>query len=365
MRLLIASPEPFRAETGAGQLAAGLARSLTERGHAVETWASPPVPGSVPSRQAWRWRRYRLAEHLERAGPFTVVDLPPMMADGRVASRTSLIVRSIQPELSYLGCSLWHQARTPFRSPGPLAAATILSLLSAGRILRSWSLADVLLCLGPAEQRMMGRRFPWLRPKLASYLAAPPPDDRRVLAEVRRRRRFPDPEAGVRFLWLGRWSPHKGTRRLVDFIASRAASRPRDRFTIAGCGEQATADLPPDLLAAGTLRVVPRYSRAQLPLLLSSHDAGLFTSEAEGWGLSLQEMVESGLPVYATTAGVVEELRRLLPAWVRPFPPPNGPLELATDPSPEAFSRYFGWCSWTAVGDAYEKAVLRAARASS
>lgn len=41
----------------------------------------------------------------------------------------------------------------------------------------------------------------------------------------------------------------------------------------------------------------------------TGYDAGLFTSEAEGWGLSLNEMLESDMPVFATEVGGVRDLR--------------------------------------------------------
>jgi hypothetical protein len=93
--------------------------------------------------------------------------------------------------------------------------------------------------------------------------------------------------------------------------------------------------------------VLPRYGRETLPALLASHDAGLFTSVAEGWGLSLQEMLESGLPVYATHVGAAVDLAPYFPRSLRPFPPLE-PLE-RIDPGGQPRDDYDERFTWDAI----------------
>jgi hypothetical protein len=135
------------------------------------------------------------------------------------------------------------------------------------------------------------------------------------------------------------------------------AARPEDSITIAGCGSQATRDCPADLLAGGQLRLVPSFPRADLPGLLAGHDAGLFTSVVEGWGLSLNEMLESGMTVFATLAGGVADLGPFFPMSLRPFPPP---FDFVPAPPSEDLeeSGYYRECSWAGIAARYEAEVL-------
>jgi glycosyltransferase involved in cell wall biosynthesis len=210
--------------------------------------------------------------------------------------------------------------------------------------------------MGSHEIAWMRRRFPRWERKLGFYLCALPAGERESLAGVRRGRRPPDPRA-LRFLWMGRWSAQKGIRRLRRFLRQRIASRPADTFTLAGCGTAAERDLPPEWLRSGRLRIVPSFRRAELPEILAGHDAGLFTSDVEGWGLSLNEMLESGLTVFATEAGAVADLRPYFPASLRPFPPPP---EIEPSPLEDlAANGYYGRFSWSTIARSYEEQVAK------
>jgi glycosyltransferase involved in cell wall biosynthesis len=107
---------------------------------------------------------------------------------------------------------------------------------------------------------------------------------------------------------------------------------------------------------------VPLFSRADLPLLLAEHDAGLFTSRAEGWGLVLNEMIESGLPVYATRAGGVDALRSVLGSFVQEFPPPPGAIP-PLQPDPGTRGRYEARFRWLTIAERYLEAIVSARRA--
>lgn len=354
MRLLVVSHPPLAAEYGAAQLALNLGAACRRRGHEVTVWSPEPLP---PETRWWhRWLRQRQAieAYVAAHGPFDVIDVPAISVGRRLARAATIVARSVQPELLYLAAGLDAQLRRrPFPSlllPFHAAHAGRLGLALLG----GWHRARWILCLGSLELDWMRRRFPRWERKLRSYEIAPSSTDREILAAVRRRRVPPSPEKGTRFLWIGRWVPHKGTERLVRFLSERAAARPLDSFTLAGCGPAAAADCPPELLRQGRLRIVPFFHRAELPALLAAHDAGLFTSTVEGWGLSLNEMLESGMPVFATLAGGVPDLRRFFPQTLHPFPPPlELPVPAAAEPAD--YEEHF---TWDRIACRYETEIL-------
>jgi glycosyltransferase involved in cell wall biosynthesis len=358
MRILVVSHPPLAAEFGAAQIALALAGALHARGHDALAWSPEPLP---PDTRWWnRWRRQAAAiERFAAAeGPFDIIDTPAISASRGLARHGRLVVRSIQPELRYL----WQDVRGDLGrrwapSPRSLAHAA-LAPRRAGAILAGWSRAREILCMGSLELAWMRRRFPRWRSKLGFYVCAPSPGERSALAEVRRERPAGPPAGGgIRFLWIGRWAAHKGTRRLMRWIAERAATSPQDTVTLAGCGPAAERELPLAWLHSGRVRLVPSFPRPGLPALLAGHDAGVFTSTVEGWGLSLNEMLESGLPVFATEAGGVADLRPFFPRSLRPFPPP---ARLAPWPDREdlAASGYLARFDWDAIARSYEEAAF-------
>jgi glycosyltransferase involved in cell wall biosynthesis len=349
MRVLVVSHPPLSAELGAAQIAISLAAALRDRGHDARAWSPEPLP---PDTRAWNlWRRQTAAieRFAEREGPFDVIDTPAISASARLARSGRIVVRSIQPELLYLSAGIRSDvAHRP--TPRALVYAA-LGLPRATRILRGWQRASRILCLGSRELDWMRRRFPGWRPKLGFLIGALPPAERAPLAEVRRGR-LPLSGPGVRFLWIGRWSAQKGTARLLRWMDARLASHPKDSVTIAGCGPAAEA------FRSDRVRVIPEFSRAELPALLAGHDAGLFTSDLEGWGLSLNEMLEAGLPVFATEAGGVVDLRPFFPGRLLPFPPPAEPLAGLAPPPDLQANGYLDRFSWARVAEDYERQAL-------
>ncbi|HEV7517127.1 MAG TPA: glycosyltransferase family 4 protein [Thermoanaerobaculia bacterium] len=337
-------------------MALNLAAALRERGHDAIAWSTEPLPRQARFWNAWLWQRRRLEAFLAENPPFDVIDLPAVSISGHVRSHGRIVARSVQPDLRYFACALADELRR-----GSLLHLAInlpqMIVLSAA-ILAGWRRAGVILCLGSHESDWMRRKLPWTRRKLARYLDALSPADQASLAELRARRAATmAPRSGLRFLWIGRWVPQKGTRRLLRFITERARARPEDTFTVAGCGDQAVRDCPPDLVAAGRLRLVPSFSRGELPQLLGEHDAGLFTSIVEGWGLSLNEMLESGMPVFATRAGGVEDLAPCFPGTLLPFPPPTD-FEIPRPPGDLAAGNYLRHFTWKSIAESYEERVL-------
>jgi glycosyltransferase involved in cell wall biosynthesis len=365
VRILVVTHAPLRPEFGAAQMALHLAAALRDRGHDALAWSPEPLPAEARWWNVWRWQQRRIEGFLA-ANRFDVVDLPAISISRRVAALAAPVARSVQPELRYFGCTLAAQLRRLPRSGPRLLAEAPVTLRQSAAVLAGWRRARVLLCLGRHERDWMAARFPRLREKLLFYLDAPGAEEQEVFADLRARRR-PGVAAGagagvgsargVRFLWIGRWTAHKGPRRLLRFAALRLAARPADSITVAGCGPGAARDCPADLLAGGQLRLVPSFDRADLPGLLAAHDGGLFTSVVEGWGLALNEMLEAGLTVFATPAGGVADLRPFFPASLRPFPPP---LDFVPGPPPEdlAANGYYREYSWAGIAARYEAEVL-------
>jgi glycosyltransferase involved in cell wall biosynthesis len=350
------SHPPLSRELGAAQIALNLAQALTGRGHAALAWSPEPLPPGTRWWQYWQTQRRRLEEFAASSGPWDLIEAPGISLSPRLARLAPVVAREVQPELLYLADNLRSQLRSSARRAArALIAAPYLSS-SALAVLRGWRRARLIVCLGAQNHRWMSQRFPSWTGKLRSYVIAPSPAERAAFAKVRQERPARSPGAGARFLWIGRWASHKGKDRLLTFVCERAAAFPKDSFTLAGCGLAAARDCPRELLASGRLRLIPAFRREELPDLLAGHDAGLFTSTTEGWGLCLNEMLEAGLPVAATPAGGVEDLRPFWGHRLLPFPPP-AEIPVA-DPDPVDLAHYLSYFSWEEIARRYEEEVL-------
>lgn len=352
LRILLVSSAPLRLERGAGQTATGLAGALSARGHDIEAWwPGKGVRGRDPALFHGAVRRVVASRLHEREAP-EILDVPALWLPEGDRPRSYSLVRSIQPELLYLD-SERAQARPP-----SLVHRVYWSLswrLLRNAIVAGWKRADRILCLGSVEREWMATHFPTLAPRLAVYSIAPPEGEREVFRVIAKQRPCRLGRS-VRWLWIGRWAAHKGPSRLVDLIRRRMKAT-EDSFTIAGCGPIPEGAIEDAWVRGGRVRVVEVFSRGELPALLASHDAGLMTSDVEGWGISLQEMLESGMPVWATRTGAVPDLEPHFSRLLFPFPPPDGGLEgieLGTG-SGIGYATEF---SWDHIAERYETMVL-------
>jgi glycosyltransferase involved in cell wall biosynthesis len=363
MRILLVSHPPLVAEAGASQTTVTLATALRERGHDALAWSPEPLPADTHWWNLRRRQRCSLEGFVAAHGPFDVIDTPPTTASRSLDRAGCLVVRSIQPELLYLADALSADLR---RHPSPRSLLhALVGGPQAASIVAGWRRARLILCLGNCELAWMQRRFPCWAAKLRTYFAAPIPDERPTLLALRFQRAVRAESHGVRFLWIGRWASHKGLQALLDFFRERSLAFPADTLTIAGCGATAEREIPKAWLISGRVQLIPHFSRSELPALLARHDAGLFTSVVEGWGLSLNEMLESGMPVFATEAGAVADLRPYFPVSLHSFPPPAQarfePVHLE-DLEANGYLRRF---SWTEIARRYEEDVLAACRTAS
>lgn len=357
MRLLIVSFAPLSETYGAAQIALNLAVALRELGHEVITWS----PGNPPPGVRWwrhtAWRGRELERFLAAQPPFDAIDAQPVAITRSVGRAARMVVaRSVQPDLRYLAAEICEATRQAPCNPVLSAATFVHALYLGALVVAGWRRAGIILCLGSLEATWMRRHFPWWRRKLHVYECALAESERAQLAELKGKRRPPQ-GPGTRFLWIGRWTAHKGTRRLVRFIRKRTRTHPHDTFTIAGYGAGAEHDVPRRLVEAGRIRLIPSFTRSELFELLAAHDAGLFTSTVEGWGLTLNEMLESGMPVYATEAGGVRDLRSRYPSLLRPFPPIR--QGKAVDPiRTDERGVVSGALEWATIAEGYEQLAL-------
>lgn len=347
MRILVATHAPLSTEFGASQLAINLGLGLRAHGHEVTFWSPQPLPPGARWWQTLRVMRARFDAFLKtQEGPFDVIDCPANFVTRRAArSAASVVARSVQPDILYLWADLTSRRnRSLIKTLAHLPFESAYFLYNVALVVRGWARADRILCLGSLERGWMARRFPWWGGKLSHYFVAPSEEDRRALAKVRDCR-SPRAADRLRFLWMGRWTPHKGPHALLDFIKRWHAERPQDTFTIAGCGAGAEQDCPAELLRSGALKIIPSFKRPELYALLAAHDIGLFTSRFEGWGLSLNEMLESGMPVFATRAGGAADLAGLGGVELLPFPPTEQALSNVESGKtlPEIYFRELNW----------------------
>jgi hypothetical protein len=146
------------------------------------------------------------------------------------AAAPLIVARSSQPDRLYAAAHLraaWRERRTSLKRVVAHAVYTYLT----GRALASGQRrASVILCLGSRETESSLHRHPAWAARTRTYHIAPPPADQRRFRDLRRQRPAGAAGDGVRFLWIGRWAAHKGTRRLIDWVAGRAVARPEDRF---------------------------------------------------------------------------------------------------------------------------------------
>jgi len=322
--LLLVCPTAVDPALGVAQVALELASGLARAGipaDVVEGWKGASSFTALRSRLAALHAGLRAGQLLECPAPWAAA-LP--------RGGAPVYHRSTQPDLAYLRAE----------AQGQGTRAWLHAAASALPVMAGWRRVDGFLALGEDEAAWMRGHVPWLAPRLQAYLHAPPRELRPVLRDLASRRAAPAAGA-TRWLWMGRWVAHKGTASLVSFLEGRLSRHPGEVATLAGTG--AVPRLPASL--RGRVRVVPRFGRGELPGLLAGHDAGLFTSITEGWGLSLQEMLESGLPVYATQAGGVQDLAPWFPGSLRPFPPVEGDVAPSAPPRPGYFERF----DWDAI----------------
>ena len=308
MRILIVTHSPLSSQFGAGQVAINLSEEFKKQGHDAVLWSPHPLPTETKWWQRIEVMRSRLDTFVAKHPLFDVIDCPALLITKFVSQSSLVVARSVQPDLLYLFHNLKFSFRGDFNSILKSMADDIHKIYRAWRVFGGWQKADRILCLGSMEYGWMRKWFPWWRNKLSYYVNALSKNDRQKLAQIRKQRKQSKSD-NLKFLWIGRWATHKGTDILINFINDWSKTNPEDTFTIAGCGLDISEYFLQELILSNRLNIIPSFSRMQLLSLLEEHNVGLFTSKVEGWGLVLNEMLESGMPVFATSAGGVKDLK--------------------------------------------------------
>ena len=137
-----------------------------------------------------------------------------------------------------------------------------------------------------------------------------------------------DRTRGRGLLFCGTWDHMKGIRDLVGAFERLHASGQGCRLTILGPG------VPEDVVRAAfsdaarpSVNVVPRAPESQVMQMYREHDALLWTSTYEGFGLVLLEAMSQRLPVIATPVGCATTLVRHEQTGLRV--PPRDPEAVA------------------------------------
>ena len=354
LRILIVTHSPLLAEFGASQVAINFGEALKELGHDVTVWSPQPLPPQMKWWQTLRHMRIRVDAFINSQEAFDLIDSPSSFITSRMRKSAIVISRSTQPAILYLKSDFAIPSRWSLSQLIRLPFHYLYTLFHVYLVLQGWQKANYILCLGSLELHWMKKWFPFWRNKVFMYLNALSTSDQAALAKVRDQRQQQSTDK-LRFLWIGRWTAHKGIHALLNFIHDWSTERPHDTFTIAGCGYDAEKDCPQFLMQRGTLKILPSFKREELFSLLAAHNVGLFTSKVEGWGLSLNEMLESGMPVFATSAGAVADLQSFF-STLQPFPPPlHFHLTLQ---QMKVFDEYYKTFSWQQIAQHYLQSVI-------
>jgi glycosyltransferase involved in cell wall biosynthesis len=354
-RILIATHAPLSPEFGAGQMAMNLGKALQDKGHDVTLWSPYPMKGMTRWWQKFhslRVMRSKFDDFLRTQNTFDVIDCySPLLTKQASKSSPIVIARSMQPEILYMASQLHDRQSKDLKSRVLLPLNLFFMVIDLLLLFQTWIRASYILCLGSLELEWMKNWFPWWKSKLFSYNNALSATEQEILSKIRLSRQ-PLLTSKIRFIWIGRWVSHKGVAELVDFIMKRAAANLDDTFTIAGCGHFAEKSFPSDLLSSGRVRINPSFDRNQLYKLLAEHDVGLFTSRVEGWGLVLNEMLESGMPVFATDTGGAPDLKPSFKTMLQSFPPKlDSEIDIEHDFS--GIENYYQKFSWPKIAENY------------
>jgi glycosyltransferase involved in cell wall biosynthesis len=356
LRILLVTHAPLLPEYGAAQMAINLGQAFKDLGHSVTIWSPQPIPKTV---RHWNYLSYMqrsLQAYLEMQSGFDIIDCPSSILPSLIGNKALVVSRNVQPDLLYLLSGLSIDVEQGWKAVLRFPFDCLNAGLRAMDIIRGWAVSDQIYCLGTHELKWMEKWFPFWRRKLAVYYNALSTRDQEKLEHIRINRLQPGDEP-TKFLWIGRWVHHKGTTKLKRFIQGWLAMHPQDSFTIAGCGDYRFSKMLSKLNENDSVTIIPQFSRVELFDLLANHHVGLFSSRVEGWGLCLNEMLESGMPVFATTTGGVEDLRSLLGNRLKPFPPTLEALTNSFDLAPWP-AEYYQCFSWKAIAEKYLKKLV-------
>lgn len=119
------------------------------------------------------------------------------------------------------------------------------------------------------------------------------------------------PEDGPAVAMIGSWEPRKGSRYAAAALGEILGRHPSARALLVGTrrpAQETLASFPAPV--RDRIRVVPRYERSELPLLLRGAGVLLSASLAEGFSVALPEGMAIGLTPVATAIPGAREIVR-------------------------------------------------------
>jgi glycosyltransferase involved in cell wall biosynthesis len=181
--------------------------------------------------------------------------------------------------------------------PARRLVSTVRRLRRASRCERSLRQADVINVINEDE-------LTFVREELGlgdkAYLIPNGAPDAR-LAELAAVAERPEARLAEReVVFVGHWSPRKGSRDWGGIVQRVWDRAPDTRFSFLGTGKS-EAEVLFDLArpASPLIRVIPEFSSDELPALLSRATVGALPSYIEGFGLGVLEQLAAGIPSVA------------------------------------------------------------------
>jgi glycosyltransferase involved in cell wall biosynthesis len=311
MRIVLTVHHWRRPDAGVSGATLRLADAYRERGHnaTVVTWDDMHWRATRRTHDLvwYAWVAKRLAE-LARREPVDVIDCVSADASAwaavrhRLAPRAALVVRTHGLE------HVFDAAKDRERAAGFDATTKLNRLNEAGtrrlvaRALRAGD-AAVFLNEGDREYAIERLRVDRARTHVVTNGL---PDELRYLPAPGSRVGQP-----ARIAWVGSHDVRKGAHYAASALGPLLRSRPGVVVDVIGAQqppEAVRALYPHDV--ADRVRVVPAFSRDELPGLLGPADILVLPSLAEGFSLGLIEGMACGLAPVASAVGAAREVVR-------------------------------------------------------
>jgi len=314
MRILLGIHHPLDPNLGAPGVTLALGQALAALGCAVDYYSYNEAFPDVSAHGSWHGVAFpwKVAAHLKReAHRYDVLDITtgdawPWARGGRPGARArhALVTRSH---------GLEHIRSERFRASareGHLKLSWKYPLYHGGfrlwEVRQSLRLADHAVLLNTLDAAYAREHLGIPAGQVsviphgldAPFHALPPP-------------RPPAPGAPLRVACVGSWLPLKGSHEMVAAATRLHAQGVPFSLSLYGTGakeDEVRAAFPPQV--QDRLRVVPRYARTELPVLLADEEVLLFPSHSEGFGMALVEAMACGLVPVSSPEGVAPQVVR-------------------------------------------------------